>query len=155
MATQQPNRDIIHKVITIYKDAGGTEFHRSEYVEETLRAPNGSLISQKTGENSILAGGELHNPAMSSGNNPQLPVGVCLICMTAKSILPWRPKPAIRLANLNTLTYCYACGKLACARCRRQSRHDHQWRCRRCHSKHMFRSWIKGILLCIFFKEVK
>ena len=146
MALHQPNSSIKQHIITIYRDEEGNEIQTAEYLEETTRSGNGSVIIEKTAENFATADGIVTNPSQASDRE----LGICGVCNTTPSVLPWQRRPTTRLCSVEHLKHCSDCGLPTCPRHRRRSSKDRKWRCLSCHRKH----WWASLLSPLFFEEV-
>lgn len=143
---------IRHRIRTRYVDDDGMELYAARYEERVTRDPSGSLIKETEAENTVLSSGEFFNPSMSSGPKPLLMAGACSVCRDSRAMSFWtKARRTHALCNVRSLLPCTKCGRPTCPLHRRQSRHDHQWRCPRCHRRHM----VWSLLLAILFEADK
>ena len=147
-AKQGPVRSVIE---TRYIDESGQEVYTANYREEMIISADG-VTSLKRGENTMLVSGEAYNPSMSAGAKPVMLVGVCAICRDSRPLFPWlRSRKTHGLCNVAKLKHCCDCRQSLCPRHQIRSQHDRQWRCPRCHKKHV---WMLR-LTSVFFKRVE
>ena len=126
------------RIVTQYHDVNGNTVLVTEYNERIVIGPDGSVTKLKEAENIQLVSGEMFNPAMAAGQNPVLVPGLCAFCQRQR-----RPP----MTNAKHLRICASCGRPCCSLHRRQSHHDRQWRCRRCHRRHRFGHGLRFIFM--------
>lgn len=152
MATTSGSKRPVRTLIrTRYMDESGEVLHTAEYKEE-MRVSSDGITSIKEADNSAILTGELHNASMSSGSKPILMLALCPWCRDMKPRFPWQTaRKTHGLFNASKLKHCCDCGQPTCPRHRTRSRYDRQWRCPRCHKKHVWMLRLKAL----FFKRVE
>ncbi len=126
---------------TTFTDSTGKEINSFTWAEKTSIDANGSINTEKTTVNQILADDLCYNPSMSMGNNP-VRLAACFFCRN--SATPTNPLISVERAKI-----CYNCLRTACPTHIRRSPIDKQFRCKSCNRKHR----IKHLLKIIFFAE--
>ena len=130
------------EIRTVIYDPEGNVMRTLGMQEEVVQE-NGSITIRKTSENVVLDDSQVWNPSQMMGNNPRF-LCICWFCQRAG---PSRNRnPASRgLISAHLATVCTDCGKILCARHRKEGK-DRKLRCRPCSRKYTAKRILRKIL---------